>query len=146
MPESAAEKQGSRQGLGATMEIGRRASEQWMRGLFEAGEALGRFAMLRFNHDMDAWRALANCRNGGEVFACQCAFLEKAWADYSAEAARQFQFWSSLAEQALAIGRVPAGAAQPTEAKAWTVTRSAASSEPESATRRPAARQRSSAP
>lgn len=112
---------------GAALDLGRQALDQWTRGLFEYGDELGRFAVARFNERMEASRNLAHCRNVGEAVTCESNFLQKAWTDYSAQAAKQFQFWTTLAENALAMGPAIAMTArsQPNEEKTWNVGSSA---------------------
>jgi hypothetical protein len=102
---------------GAAMEVGRQVIDQWTRGIFDYGDELGRFAVTRLNQQMETCREFANCRSVGDAVTCEWTFLQKAWADYSTQAAKQFQFWTTLAENVMAIGPAIALAAHP-QAKA----------------------------
>lgn len=150
MADAAEVKQASGPDYGATMEMGRQAFDHWTRGVFEYGDELGRFAVARFNERMKACRDLANCRNVGEVVTCEWDFLQKACADYADQAAKQFQFSTTLAKNVLAVGPAMAMTVRPPqEEKTWTVApsmaapadeRRASAREEKASTSQPAAR------
>lgn len=137
MADPAQANQSSRPGRGAALEMGREALEQWTRGIFDYNDELSRFAMARFNQASEACRALANCRDVGEAVTCEWNYLQRAWSDYAGEAAKQFEFWTTLAGKALATGAAMtiAHVAEPravkTGAKTWDVASSAAGPERE---------------
>ena len=111
----------------ATMEMGRQAFDQWTRAVFDYGDELGRFAVARFNDRMKACQDLANCRNVGDVAQCEWNFLQRAWVDYAEQAAKQFQFSTTLAKDVLALGPAIAMTVRPPqEEKTWTVAPSTA--------------------
>jgi hypothetical protein len=127
MADAAEAKQVSGPDYGAMMEMGRKAFDQWTRAVFDYGDELGRFAVTRLHDRMKACHDLANCHNVGDAITCEWNFLQKAWADYAEQAARQFQFSTTLAEDVLAVGPAMATTVRPPqEEKPWTVAPSTA--------------------
>lgn len=109
---------------GPAAEMGRRAFDQWTRGMFEYSHELSLFAMAQFNQDVEAWKALASCTSVGEIVHCQFAYAQKATADYAAEAGKLLELITGSAGTAFTASAPGAAAApeqqpQTGEAPAW---------------------------
>jgi len=125
-------------GYGTALDTGRQALDRWTHGLFEYSRELNAFAMARWQEDLEAWKALGNCRSLDELFQCQCGFVQKAASDYMAEAGKLTQVMVDAANAALRTAPSQAAPAQ----QPWDVapaTTSQAPRRPASSRTRPAA-------
>jgi hypothetical protein len=59
-----------------------------MKSATEISQEMMTFSQNQLRADMDAWKAVASCRDPGELFACQREFAEKATAQYFDEASK----------------------------------------------------------
>lgn len=114
-------------GYGTLLDGGRRALDRWTHGVFECSREFGAFAMARWQEDLETWKALGNCRSIDELLRCECDYVQKAAADYMAQAGKLTQVMLEAANAAL---RPEAAQAAPAQPSSWEVTPSPAAPSP----------------
>lgn len=105
-------------GYGTLLDGGRRALDRWTHGVFEWNRELSAFAMARWQEDLEAWKTLGNCRSLDELLQRECGYVQKAAADYMAEAGKLTQVMLEAANAAL---RTEPAQAEPAQPRSWEV-------------------------
>lgn len=74
------------QGPGLAVEQWTQTNAEIVSGTAEIAQEVVSFWQSRFQADVNAWKALLECRTPGDLFECQRKFVEKTATDYVEEA------------------------------------------------------------